>query len=133
MKVLSLALQSGVSRHRYRAMIPVGHRHRFMAYLRILGPQVAIFAGRQEAARPIRVHALVVGPKLRENCIKPRSGDMSGSIGRNHEDRGWRVIRSDIVITAHERTLGLTAVMLAVAVVIVTAAVRSGESNTYGS
>ncbi len=104
-------------------MIAVGHRHRFMADLRILGPQTAIFTGRQEATRPIRVHALVVGPKLRQKCFKSRSGDMSGSIGRNHEDGGWCVIRCDVVVPAHERIMFMTAVALAVVVVIVTAAV----------
>lgn len=113
-------------------MIALGHRHRFMADLRILGPQMMIFTGRQEAACPIRVHALVVGPKLRQNCFKSRSGDMSGSIGRNHEERGWRVIRCDVVVPAHERIMLMTAVALAVVVVIITA-VRSGESNAYGS
>jgi hypothetical protein len=53
--MLSLILQGGVSRRRYRAMVPVGDQDGIMAYLRVLRPQAVIFTGRHETARPIHV------------------------------------------------------------------------------
>ena len=70
-KLLSLILQGNVASGRYRAIVLVGHGHRFTAYRCVVGSQALVFGAGEKTTGLVGIHGPVVGPEFGKDRIEP--------------------------------------------------------------